>query len=125
MNLFLTFIILAVMALAYNFFKTKGNYQSVSAADVAQLIAENPKLVLIDVRTPAEIAGGKIKKALEINIQSPDFNQKIAKLPKDQAYVLYCRSGSRSAMACSAMAKQGFEQLYNLSGGYSAWPSRG
>lgn len=124
MNILLTFVLVLLLAGAYNYFRSRGNYQSVSGADIAQLKAEHPRLVLIDVRTPGEIAGGKIKKALEMNVQSGGFAQKIAKLPKDQPYLVYCRSGSRSALACGIMAKQGFEKLYNLRGGYAAWSAR-
>ena len=124
MNILLVLLAVLAIVVAYNYFKSSGNYQTVTAGDIAQLKKKHPKLVVIDVRTPGEIAGGKIKKALEMNIQSGGFGQQISKLPKDQAYLVYCRSGSRSAMACGMMDKQGFEQLYNLRGGYMAWSSQ-
>jgi len=78
-------------------------------------------VVLLDVRTPAETAQGKIDGAMEINISSPDFASKIAELDKDKTYLVYCRSGARSARACSMMADAGFGKLYNLSTGFMNW----
>lgn len=124
MNTFLIILLLLALFIAYNYIKSSGNYQAISVADLDQIKEEHPKVTFIDVRTPGEIAGGKIGKSLEINIQSSGFKQQIANLPKDQAYVVYCRSGSRSALACNLMAKQGFETLYNLRGGYLAWSAK-
>ncbi len=78
-------------------------------------------VVLLDVRTPAETAQGKIDGAMEINISSPDFASKIAELDKDKTYLVYCRSGARSARACNMMADAGFGKLYNLSTGFMNW----
>lgn len=78
-------------------------------------------VVLLDVRTPAETAQGKIDGAMEINISSPDFASKIAELDKDKTYLVYCRSGARSARACNVMADAGFGKLYNLSTGFMNW----
>lgn len=78
-------------------------------------------VVLIDVRTPMEIAAGKIPNALEIDIQSADFKQQIEALDKDKTYLVYCKSGGRSARACGAMQEMGFAELYNLEGGFTAF----
>lgn len=79
------------------------------------------KVVLIDVRSQGEVMSGKIRGARNIDIMRPDFKEKIGKLDKSKTYLMYCRSGRRSARACSIMAKQGFTKLVNLKGGYIAW----
>ncbi|HKK75781.1 MAG TPA: rhodanese-like domain-containing protein [Saprospiraceae bacterium] len=76
---------------------------------------------LIDVRTPGEVAQGKIKNASNININSADFKQKVSNLDKSKTYVLYCRSGARSTRAARVMMKMGFEDVYNLQGGYMSY----
>jgi rhodanese-related sulfurtransferase len=103
-----------------NLFKT--NYQNLSGNDFKQLYKETPHAVLIDVRTTSEIAQGAIKGHVHIDIMAPSFSQKINTLDKDKAYFIYCRSGNRSAQACNYMHQQGFTKLYNLSGGYMAYP---
>jgi rhodanese-related sulfurtransferase len=82
---------------------------------------DGENVVILDVRTPQETAQGVIEGALELNVNSPDFVQRIAELDKDKTYLVYCRSGRRSVTACNIMAEQGFTDLYNLLGGYLAW----
>lgn len=77
---------------------------------------------VIDVRTPREIAQGKIiKSALEINFYAKDFAKQINKLPKDEKYLMYCRSGNRSRKVLKLMKKNGFTEVYELKGGITAW----
>ncbi len=82
-------------------------------------------VIVLDVRTPAETTEGLLPGAIEIDYKAPDFAERIAKLPKDKTYLVYCRSGRRSARACELMAEEGFENLYNLEGGYLAVPEAG
>lgn len=72
----------------------------------------------IDVRTPTEIAHGKLAGAKEINITSSNFKTQIEKLDKNQPYIVYCRSGMRSARACRIMEQEGFTDVTNVAGGY-------
>lgn len=66
---------------------------------------------LIDVRTPAEFAEGHLEGATNINLQSADFTAQISQLPKNAEYVIYCRSGNRSAQAIEQMSALGFTNL--------------
>lgn len=106
----------------FSFFKTKKNYENVSAASFKQLIEETPNAVVLDVRTPAEVRSGGIKGAVNIDLMGVDFQQKVAKLDKSKTYFVYCRSGNRSGQACKMMGDAGFTHLFNLSGGMMAWP---
>ena len=69
----------------------------------------------IDVRTPGEYDEGHLAGALNIDLQATDFRQQIAELPRDGSYLVYCRSGNRSAAAARIMAELGFEDV--LDGG--------
>lgn len=97
--------------------------QGIQDVDVAAFKAkmQDENVVLLDVRTPEEVAAGKIEGALEIDVLADDFEQKIQNLEKDKTYLVYCKAGSRSARACKVMEKAGFQDLYNLKGGYTAW----
>jgi len=79
---------------------------------------------VIDVRTPAEFAAGHIPQALNIDVQAADFEQRIRQLPTDASYVVYCRSGNRSAAAAKQMADIGFTQVKDL-GGLATWADAG
>lgn len=82
---------------------------------------DDDNVVILDVRTPAETAQGMIEGAIELNVNAPDFAQRVSELDKDKTYLVYCRSGRRSVTACNVMHNQGFDSLYNLVGGYLAW----
>ena len=87
----------------------------------AMRIMDKPGMVILDVRTPEETAEGMIPGAKEVDYLAPDFKDKVQQLDKSKSYLVYCRSGKRSAAACKIMSKQGFNTLYNLEGGYLAW----
>ncbi len=77
---------------------------------------------LVDVRTPREFNGGHIKGAKNIDMfQQANFELQFGKLAKDQPVYLYCRSGMRSQKAARRLVKLGFEQIYDLQGGYINW----
>lgn len=80
-----------------------------------------PNTVLLDVRTPAETAGGVITGALELDFRSADFAAEVAALDKDKTYLVYCASGGRSGKTCEMMEAAGFKNVVNLKGGYRAW----
>lgn len=75
---------------------------------------------IVDVRTPGEFAEGGMPKAKNINLQSPDFVNRLRKLPKDKTYFVYCRSGLRSKTAVQQMIAEGLD-AYSLSGGLMTW----
>lgn len=99
----------------------KAKYQNIGATEFAQALKENKDAVLLDVRTPGEYKEGHIPGAQLIDVTGPAFGHKVNELDKSKTYYVYCRSGGRSGSACSAMAKMGFENLYNLSGGIMSW----
>ena len=80
-----------------------------------------PNTIVLDVRTPAEIAAGKIEGAFDLDIQNPEFKSQISKLDKAKTYLVYCKKGGRSSRACSILEEAGFEKIYNLKGGYDGW----
>ena len=78
--------------------------------------------VVLDVRTDAEIEEGMIPKAKHIDIYlGQGFIDEIEKLDKSKPYYIYCRSGNRSGQACAIMNQLGFEDTYNLLGGFNEW----
>jgi len=85
-------------------------------------LSETGKYVILDVRKPEECASGIVPRAREINFLNQSlFTSEIAKLDKDQNYLIYCRSGNRSGKACAMMVDLGFSSTYNLIGGMLAW----
>jgi rhodanese-related sulfurtransferase len=70
--------------------------------------------VIIDVRTPEEFAAGHLDGALLIDFKNPTFGDEIAKLDPSASYIIYCRSGNRSAQAATRMREIGIENITDL-----------
>lgn len=87
----------------------------------AQLKDDNNAFVL-DVRTEDEVEEGIIPNATNIDIYlGQGFLDELEKLDKSKNYYVYCRSGNRSGQACAIMNSIGFENTYNLEGGFNEW----
>lgn len=72
-------------------------------ADSPASIELGADTVIVDVRTPGEYATGHLDGAVNIDLQSPSFDDAVAELDPDVDYVVYCQSGNRSSQAVSAM----------------------
>ena len=81
--------------------------------------------VIIDVRTPAEFAGGHLEGAVNIDVQSADFTSAISQLPADGTYVIYCKSGNRAGQAITQMTRLGFTDMVNAGSVTSASSATG
>jgi len=87
-----------------------------SSSTSSPSISVTADTTLIDVRTPSEFAAGHLEGAQNIDVQSATFDQQIAGLDKNASYVVYCRSGNRSAAAVSQMEAAGFTNLQDAGG---------
>lgn len=90
------------------------------ADEFADTIAD-PAVVVIDVRSPQEYAEGRIEGAINIDVDGPDFQARIAELDPSTHYAVYCRSGRRSAIATKAMADAGIQHISELRNGIIEW----
>jgi rhodanese-related sulfurtransferase len=77
---------------------------------------------ILDVRTQDECQEGIVPGAAMIDIyKGQGFVYKVEELDKTKNYYVYCKAGSRSANACEIMNQLGFENTFNLLGGFSQW----
>lgn len=76
--------------------------------------------VLIDVRTPAEVAEGMVPGAINIPLQ--EIEQRLSEFPKDKDLLIYCRSGKRSMAASNFLIENGYDKVFNVVGGFLAFP---
>ncbi|WP_343854038.1 rhodanese-like domain-containing protein [Algoriphagus jejuensis] len=105
--------------------ETLGEAASPINLDPAKFQEMSGEGIILDVRTPEEIASGKIEGALEMDFRQADFASQIANLPKDKAIFVYCAVGARSKSAAELLIQDGFSQVYHLSGGTQAWTQSG
>ena len=97
----------------------------VDARAAQELVTSDPEVVLLDIRTTEEVSAGAIPGARMIDFYSPTFRADIDTLDRDATYLVYCRSGNRSAQATQLMADLGFKDVYELEGGVLAWANAG
>src|SRR5947207_6066969 len=88
-------------------------FKNVDVAEFEKLRADRGNVVL-DVRTQKEFQAGHIPGAVNLDVNAPDFPEKIATLDKSRTYLVHCAAGRRSATACEKMSKLDFPKLYNL-----------
>ena len=88
---------------------------------ISQLEADT-NAVILDVRTEDECNEGIIPNAIMIDIyKGQGFIYQIEELDKSKNYYVYCKAGGRSAQACAVMNQLGFENTFNLEGGFMQW----
>ena len=93
-----------------------------SADSLAERIRTVPGLVIIDVRNPGEVALGTISGARAISL--PALLTSLDQLDPTAPTVVFCAGGYRSAIASSLLRSQGFSDVSDLVGGYTAWQAR-
>ena len=103
---------------------SEATFDLVAPPAAAEVIATETPVVL-DIRTPEEFASGHLADAVLIDFYEPDFATQLDVLDKDQTYVVYCRSGNRSASAIETMRELGFNDVVEVDGGIVAWVANG
>jgi rhodanese-related sulfurtransferase len=97
--------------------------QEIDSASLKARLDAAETLLLVDVRTPEEVAQGIIPLARHLPMHLLPLRQ--AELPRDRDLVIYCRSGARSYHACQFLQQQGFANAINLRGGIIDWVRQG
>ncbi|HVO41080.1 MAG TPA: rhodanese-like domain-containing protein [Aggregatilineales bacterium] len=84
----------------------------------ARLDAEEP-LIVIDVREDWEVRLSHLPFA--INIPMGEIPGALPRIPKDKPVVIMCHHGNRSAQVVLWLARQGFDNVINMTGGIEQW----
>ena len=100
-------------------------FQNVSTSTARSLITDTTGLVVLDVRTPEEYAGGHLENAINIDYKADSFRDRLGTLDKNKPYLVYCRTGKRSSESVKIMHDLGFTNVINLTGGITQWQSDG
>lgn len=95
--------------------------EEIDADKALELIAENPEIVLLDVREYSEYVTERIEGSELLPLSIIETALGNAYPNKDTTFIVYCRSGRRSAEAIQIMLDAGYENLYDL-GGIIDWP---
>lgn len=95
---------------------------NVSVADLVAVLADDPEAPVVDVRTAAEFAGGRVPGS--VNIPMHVLPLRVSELPTGRRIYLVCEVGGRSAQATAHLARAGFV-VSNVLGGMQAWIAAG
>jgi thioredoxin len=93
-----------------------------TADEFEKEITTKQNIQILDVRTPGEFFSGHIKNALQADWNDKaEFDRRLTFVDKDKPVYVYCLAGGRSAAAADKMRKQGYKNVYELTGGTNAW----
>lgn len=98
---------------------------NLDGAGAAEVLASDPAITILDIRTPEEFAAGHIKGAVNIDFTAVDFEAKVSALDPEKPYLVHCASGNRSGKALPVFDKLKFGRLYHLTNGFKGWVADG
>ncbi len=103
----------------------KTRIKEMNVEQLKDLQASAEKFTLIDVREDNEWTAGHATGAMHLSkgVIERDIESKVPQ--KDARLVLYCGSGSRSALAADALMKMGYSNVFSLAGGIGAYKNAG
>ena len=101
--------------------KNSSGFTDLSVEQLANAMAsKNFTLVNVHVPDQVDLPG------TDLSIPFDQIINRLGQLPgKDAPIVLYCRSGSMSTQAATALAAAGYSKVYELDGGFNAWKATG
>lgn len=99
-------------------------YQEIDAAELKRLLQKDDSIQLIDIRTSAEIARGVLPRAKTLPMHLVPLRLSYFSASTGR-FVIYCRTGSRSAQVCRFLQQHGIDNVINLRGGVVKWASSG
>lgn len=98
--------------------KEDSQVKKVTSDEVVDLLKKDA--ILLDVRSESEYDGGHIPNAILLNVNDVENKIKDVSSDYDQAIIVYCRSGNRSATAAQTLIDMGYRNVYDL-GAISNW----
>lgn len=120
MNQIKIFIITAFVVLSTIGCAQQDQSKSYTMYQFKEKLKNDKELIVLDVRTPEEVAGGMIENAINIPVQV--LEQRISELKpyKNKEIVVICRTQNRSAVAVDILEKNGYKAK-NVLGGMSVF----
>ncbi|MCA0984789.1 rhodanese-like domain-containing protein [Halobacillus yeomjeoni] len=92
--------------------------KTMTANEVKELLQNEERLNIVDVREDDEVAAGMIPGAKHIPLGS--IEERSNELDSSKEYIMVCRSGGRSGRASEILEGKGFDVI-NMEGGMMSW----
>ena len=94
--------------------------KTVNSAQAVGLINRD-NAVVVDVGEPNEFQTGHLPEAINMPLTKLATNIGALNKYKNKHIVVTCRAGNRAMKGAITLKKNGFENVYSLSGGLAAW----
>jgi len=94
---------------------------NLTAEEGKVMMEEDPTIILVDVRTQEEYIEEHIPGALLVPVDELESLAPELMPDKEATYIIYCRSGNRSATAALMLIDLGYQNVYDM-GGIIDWP---
>ncbi len=120
-HLFLVSLLVAISSLLFwNIFFSAMGASQIVPAEVTRLI-NHEDAELLDIRSAEDFERGHIINAVNIDVATLGDREKELDKYKDKTVVICCGQGQESIRVARSLKIKGFEKLYSLKGGISAW----
>jgi glyoxylase-like metal-dependent hydrolase (beta-lactamase superfamily II)/rhodanese-related sulfurtransferase len=96
-----------------------GRIERMTAATLAERLADPEPPLVLDVRTEREWREQRLDDS--VNVPLARLLERLDELPRDRRLVVHCATGYRSSIAASLLRRQGFDAIADLVGGIAAW----
>ncbi|MGA8203808.1 MAG: rhodanese-like domain-containing protein [Woeseiaceae bacterium] len=121
--LVLAFLVSFFLLLATELRRKASGMTNIDPLGAVSLI--NSEAVVVDLRNPEAYSRGHIVNARNIPFDEFDVDRdKVSKL-KGKSVIAVCDTGISSTKAVGLLRKSGFENVFGLKGGMSAWSAAG
>jgi len=100
------------------------NITTISVSE-AKALFDKGGVIFLDVREPKEFKAGHIPDAMNLPRGLLEFKVGTLIPDKNALVVVYCRTGSRSALATYTLVRMGYKNVKNMDGGWKAWADAG
>lgn len=91
----------------------------VTPVQLEAAFADGTEVTVLDLRNLGELEAGSLPGSLHIPMA--ELRRRLDEVPRDGALVLYCAGGWRSSVGASYLRSQGFTDVSDILGGFSAW----
>lgn len=96
-------------------------HNTIGAVEAKKIMETSSDIAIVDVRDEDELVDGYIENSLLIPLDQIEEEVEKKITDKDKMILVYCRSGRRSAIACSIMDNLGYKNVCDF-GGIINWP---
>ncbi|MCL1142750.1 thiosulfate sulfurtransferase GlpE [Shewanella gaetbuli] len=94
-------------------------FKHLSINDLIHMTAESNNVQIVDIRDAATFNAGHIQGS--VNLTNENIASWMADADMDAPLVVVCYHGISSQGAANYLIEQGFDDVYSLDGGYTAW----